>query len=81
MIIVNDGSKDNTPKLIKDYSSQYTMDGNLVVRGVNLIQNQGKGAAVKYGCLFSRGNLVLFADADGATDIASLEKIIYECKR
>jgi len=37
--------------------------------------NQGKGAAVKYGSLYSRGNYILFADADGATDINDVEKI------
>jgi len=48
MIIVNDGSKDNTAEMIKDYTSKQTMDKSIVVRGVNLLQNQGKGAAVKY---------------------------------
>jgi dolichyl-phosphate beta-glucosyltransferase len=36
---------------------------------------------VKYGCLFARGQYVIFADADGATDINSLEKVLDGCKR
>lgn len=36
---------------------------------------------MKYGSLFSRGEYVLFADADGATDINSLEKVIQGCKK
>ena len=31
--------------------------------------------------MFARGDLVLFADADGATDINSLEKVVRECKQ
>ena len=81
MIIVNDGSKDKTSDLIKQYSEAHTGEKNLVVRGVSLLQNQGKGAAVKYGSLFSRGDYVLFADADGATDINSLERVVLGCKK
>jgi len=47
MVLVNDGSKDGTAQLIKEYSKKYTQNG-IVVRGVSLLQNQGKGAAVKY---------------------------------
>ena len=48
IVIVSDGSKDNTPDIVKEYSLKYTTDSNIVVRGIVLIQNQGKGAAVKY---------------------------------
>ena len=81
MILVNDGSKDKTSDIIKQYSAVHTSDKNFVVRGLSLLQNQGKGAAVKYGSLFSRGDYVLFADADGATDINSLERVIQGCKK
>jgi len=47
MVLVNDGSKDGTAQLIRQYSKEYTKNG-IVVRGVSLLQNQGKGAAVKY---------------------------------
>ena len=40
------------------------------LRGLRHGENQGKGAAVRSGVLASRGRLVLFADADGATPIA-----------
>ena len=36
---------------------------------------------MKYGCLFARGDYVIFADADGATDINSLEKVLDGCKK
>lgn len=47
MVLVNDGSKDGTAQLIRKYSRDYSQNG-IVVRGVSLLQNQGKGAAVKY---------------------------------
>lgn len=37
--------------------------------------NQGKGAAVKIGTLYSRGKYVLMLDADGATDYNEIEGI------
>ena len=79
MIIVNDGSRDGTEAMIKRYTQDSTDQIN--IRGVSLLQNQGKGAAVKYGCLFARGQYVIFLDADGATDINSLEKVFDECKK
>ncbi len=48
LVIVDDGSKDTTLELIKDYTKQFTTDKNLIVRGFQQKQNQGKGAAVKY---------------------------------
>jgi dolichyl-phosphate beta-glucosyltransferase len=79
LIIVNDGSKDGTEAMIKKYTEDSTDQIN--IRGVSLIQNQGKGAAVKYGCLFARGEYIIFADADGATDIKSLDSVFDACKK
>lgn len=61
----------------------YTKDSTdaLNIRGVSLLQNQGKGAAVKYGSLFAKGDYILFADADGATDINSLENVLKSCSK
>ena len=47
-MIVDDGSKDKTLDLIKKYTTEHTTDKNIVVRGFQQRQNQGKGAAVKY---------------------------------
>tara|TARA_B110000503_G_scaffold91645_1_gene138295 strand:+ start:580 stop:702 length:123 start_codon:yes stop_codon:yes gene_type:complete len=38
--------------------------------------NKGKGAAVKIGMLVAKGDYILMADADGATEIESLPKMI-----
>ena len=37
--------------------------------------NRGKGGAIRQGVLSARGRQILFADADGATDINDLDKV------
>ena len=46
ILIVNDGSKDETGEMIRKYTEQST--DTISIRGLSLLQNQGKGAAVKY---------------------------------
>ena len=40
------------------------------------MKNRGKGAAVKTGALYSRGEHILMLDADGATDYHEIEGIL-----
>jgi len=72
VIIVDDGSKDNTTKIGFEYVKKYGLD---VIRILKQGFNQGKGAAVRKGMLFSRGQLLLMLDADGASRITDLEKL------
>ncbi|MBL8154841.1 MAG: glycosyltransferase family 2 protein [Anaerolineae bacterium] len=58
LIIVDDGSKDRTAEIVKNY----------IDRGVVLIQhkkNRNYGGAIKTGFKHARGNLLAFMDADG----------------
>jgi len=48
------------------------------IRLLRLSRNHGKGGAIKRGVLNSRGLVVLFADADGATDISYLDSLIQQ---
>ena len=57
VIVVNDGSTDNTHKLI-------TENIQLVDKYICLETNSGKGAAVKEGLLQANGEYILFQDAD-----------------
>ncbi|MBI3034910.1 glycosyltransferase family 2 protein [Candidatus Woesearchaeota archaeon] len=67
IVAVNDGSRDSTLKILKDLARKYK---ELKVMGDNI--NRGKGYAVKTGILNSKGNYVLFTDADLSTPIGEL---------
>lgn len=70
IIVVNDGSWDATSSVVKKFERVRNM-----VRIIDLPQNYGKGYAVKFGVLNSRGSRVLIADADGATPISEIERL------
>lgn len=76
VIVVDDGSKDNTIGVVKEYAKKVTGD---TIKLISMTQNSGKGAAVMTGMLHSSGQLVLMIDADGATDITDgLVKVMKE---
>lgn len=69
VIVVDDGSTDDTLARVADYARQHD-----AVRGLPLGGHQGKGAAVRRGMLAARGTYRLFTDADGATPIEELAR-------
>ena len=73
LIIVNDGSIDATVKLAKKVLGQYLSDK---FRILELVTNQGKGAAIKNGMLAAQGEYVFFIDADGSTAIEEIDNFI-----
>jgi dolichyl-phosphate beta-glucosyltransferase len=50
------------------------------VRLLQLRRNRGKGGAIRRGVLASRGQYILFADADGATDITYVDNLLSKLK-
>jgi dolichyl-phosphate beta-glucosyltransferase len=70
VIVVDDGSMDGTSRLVNDLAAQYPE-----LRLIRLPENRGKGHAVRTGVVNSRGEVVLFADADGATPIGELARL------
>ncbi|XP_034171968.1 dolichyl-phosphate beta-glucosyltransferase wollknaeuel [Osmia lignaria lignaria] len=70
IIIVSDGSTDNTVKIAHKYALKHEN-----IRVLELVKNRGKGGAVRLGILSARGSAILFADADGATKFEDLEKL------
>ncbi|CAG9792194.1 unnamed protein product [Diatraea saccharalis] len=72
IIIVSDGSKDKTVNVAESYVEKF---GTEKIRCLELIKNRGKGGAVQLGVQSSRGSLILFADADGASKFEDLKKL------
>ncbi|XP_065357594.1 dolichyl-phosphate beta-glucosyltransferase [Calliphora vicina] len=72
VIVVSDGSSDGTVSVALKYTKKYTVNK---VRVLELIENRGKGGAVRLGMLSARGRNLLFADADGATKFSDYDKL------
>ena len=72
VLVVDDGSSDAASEVAFEYVKKHGVDA---VRLLTLRSNKGKGYAVKAGIMCSRGKLVLFMDADGATAIEEVEKL------
>src|SRR3972149_5283154 len=69
VIVVNDGSRDQTGERIRELQAAHNK-----IRLIAFPHNHGKGYAVKAGMVSARGEFRLFADADGATPIAELDR-------
>ena len=57
IIVVNDGSTDNSLKLLEENSNLYN-------KLLNFVKNRGKGFAIKEGLKIATGNYIIFQDAD-----------------
>jgi len=71
ILVVNDGSKDNTVKIVKNFEK---MINNLSCIGYG--ENRGKGYAVRFGMLKAQGKYRLFTDADNSTTVDQIERLI-----
>lgn len=76
VIIVVDGSPDNTAEVAGNYAKQVK---NL--RIINNDANHGKGYVVRQGLLEAKGKYVVFLDADGSTSITHVEKFLPELEK
>jgi dolichyl-phosphate beta-glucosyltransferase len=70
VIVVNDGSKDDTAEIVRRYAS---MDRRL--RLLENPGNRGKGYSVRTGMLRAVGDLLLFSDADLSSPIEEASKL------
>ena len=71
VIVVNDGSKDRTEDIIKNYAAQYP---NLIYISQ---ENQGQSVARNTGLKRATGDLVWYVDSDDATTENSIKTIFY----
>jgi dolichyl-phosphate beta-glucosyltransferase len=77
LIVVDDGSKDNTAKVARKVCGEFARIETKVIR---YEQNRGKGYAVKTGLLEAQGEIALFSDADLSTPIEELKKLVSPIK-
>lgn len=70
--VVNDGSRDRTTEVVRKYQSQY----GTKLRLIENPGNRGKGYSVRNGMLSVRGEIRLFMDADLATPLTEVRKVI-----
>jgi glycosyltransferase involved in cell wall biosynthesis len=70
VIVVDNASTDGTAELVASMVDRTISSTRLVVE-----RCRGKGAAIKAGVLQSRGDFVVFLDADNATPVSELERV------
>ena len=68
LIIVNDGSPDNSAKIVVDYSKTSSLDIHLINQ-----DNQGVSSARNRGIKAAKGELICFVDSDDLVDKRYLE--------
>ena len=71
LILVDDGSGDETPRLLADFCERYP-----AARALRNERNRGKGYSVRRGVLEARGEFVLFTDADLSAPIEEANKLL-----
>lgn len=73
LIVVDDGSSDQTAEIARESASKYPGSVTKVIR---YEQNRGKGYAVKTGLMSAEADIAIFSDADLSTPIEELPKLI-----
>jgi len=71
IIVVNDGSRDRTPDLVRERLQSH--------RSLRLLENpgnRGKGYSVRNGMLNAKGEMLLFSDADLSSPIEESQKLL-----
>jgi glycosyltransferase involved in cell wall biosynthesis len=70
VIVVNDGSRDNTAELVRSRAKEHTR-----LRLIENPGNRGKGYSVRHGILEGKGEILLFTDADLSAPIEQASKL------
>ena len=75
LILVDDGSTDQTPEVLRKFAAEFPR-----ARVLRNEPNRGKGYSVRRGVLEARGELVLFTDADLSAPIEEADKLLAAMK-
>ncbi len=76
IILVDDGSSDNSWRIIEDYAAK-----NPAVRGIKFRRNYGKSAALYCGFEQAQGNVVITMDADLQDSPDEIPELYYKIKK
>jgi len=71
VILVNDGSRDDTAEIVRRYAAT-----NPMLRLLENPGNRGKGYSVRNGMLHAQGRIILFSDADLSSPIEEAPKLL-----
>ena len=71
VIVVNDGSRDNTAEIIREFAAR-----DPIVKLLDNPGNRGKGYSVRNGMLQAQGRIILFSDADLSAPIEEAPKLL-----
>ncbi|HVN18813.1 MAG TPA: dolichyl-phosphate beta-glucosyltransferase [Dongiaceae bacterium] len=71
VIVVNDGSRDNTAEIIRGFAAK-----DPILRLLENPGNRGKGYSVRNGVLHAQGRMILFSDADLSSPIEEAPKLL-----
>ena len=71
LLVVDDGSRDQTREIVRELCGRFPC-----VRLLQNDRNRGKGYSIRHGILESRGDYVLYTDADLVYPIEGVEPFI-----
>ena len=71
LVMVNDGSRDNTPSLMDALVREFPC-----CRAIHLVPNSGQSAALEAGFSMARGEIIATLDGDGQNDPSDLPGLI-----
>lgn len=76
VIVVDDGSKDDTSRVAEDVIRAHARRGRAEGRVIRVEPNRGKGNAVRTGLLAARNTVAAFFDADLSMPITETPKLV-----
>src|SRR5438105_14112740 len=73
LIVINDGSTDSTGEVIRKVAA---VPSSVAIQLLENFPNRGKGAAVRSGLLSATKPIAVFFEADFATPVVDIPKIV-----
>jgi dolichyl-phosphate beta-glucosyltransferase len=72
IIVIDDGSQDKTADAVQNWQQKNEVDLHLLVSG----QNMGKGFSIQRGVMESRGDYLIFIDADLPYELRAIDDFL-----